>query len=275
MMLKLLGLFGLFAMCSAQAKVPVFVYYESLCPDSQAFVTQQLYPAMKGPLGKFVDLKLVPFGKSNYTTLGADVQFTCHHGPNECYGNKIQACAIEHIQYTTLGADVQFTCHHGPNECYGNKIQACAIEHIQVNSYQHEHTRESLTLEYINCLMKVGNNFPDSIYPGEKCARQTGVPNWENIERCANTTEGSKVLQRFGDLTNMLQPGLSSVPTVTFRQKYDIDAQRLAIANFGAALCKKISTPTPIECSNIPGAAAEKSSAVLVTIGALILSRFF
>uniref|UniRef100_A0A1L8E355 Putative gamma-interferon inducible lysosomal thiol reductase-like protein n=1 Tax=Nyssomyia neivai TaxID=330878 RepID=A0A1L8E355_9DIPT len=242
MMLKLLGLFGLFALCSAQAKVPVFVYYESLCPDSQAFITQQLYPSMKGPLGKFVDLRLVPFGKSNYTT---------------------------------LGPDVQFTCHHGPNECYGNKIQACALEHIQVNSYQHEHTRESLTLEYVNCLMKVGNNFPDSIYPGEKCARQVGVPNWENIERCANTTEGSKILQRFGDLTNMLQPGLTSVPTVTFRQTYDADAQRLAVANFGAALCKKIATPSPIECSQIPGAAAEKSTAVLLTIGAFFLSRLF
>ncbi|GAB0087954.1 GILT [Sergentomyia squamirostris] len=242
MMLKLLGLFGLFALCSAQAKVPVYIYYESLCPDSQAFITQQLYPIMRGPLGKFVDLKLVPFGKSNYTT---------------------------------LGADVQFTCHHGPNECYGNKVQACAIDHIQVNSYQQEHTRESLTLEYINCLMKVGNNFPDSIYPGEKCARQVGVNNWENIERCANTTEGSKVLQRFGDLTNMLQPTLQSVPTITLRQKYDSDVQALAVRNFGAALCKKISTPSPVECSSIPGTAAEKSSAVLLTVGVVLLARFF
>uniref|UniRef100_A0A6B2E7Z0 Putative gamma-interferon inducible lysosomal thiol reductase n=1 Tax=Phlebotomus kandelakii TaxID=1109342 RepID=A0A6B2E7Z0_9DIPT len=241
MMLKLLGLFGLFALCSAQAKVPVYVYYESLCPDSQAFITQQLYPAMKGPLGRFVDLKLVPFGKSNYTT---------------------------------LGADVQFTCHHGPNECYGNKVQACAIDHIQVNSYQNEHTRESLTLEYVNCLMKVGNNFPDSIYPGEKCARQVGVPNWENIERCANTTEGSKILQRYGDLTNMLQQGLKNVPTVTFRQQFDPDTQRMALMNFGSALCKKISTPTPVECSALAGA-AEKSSAILITVGAVLLSRFF
>ncbi|XP_059621073.1 GILT-like protein 1 [Phlebotomus argentipes] len=242
MMLKLLGLFGLFALCSAQAKVPVYVYYESLCPDSQAFITQQLYPAVKGPLGKFVDLKLVPYGKSNYTT---------------------------------LGADVLFTCHHGPNECYGNKVQACAIDHIQVNSYQHEHTRETLTLEFINCLMKMGNNFPDSIYPGEKCARQVGVPNWDNIERCANSTEGSKSLQRFGELTGMLQPQLTSVPTVTFRQKYDHDTQMMALSNFGLALCKKISSPTPIECSNIPGAAAEKSSAVLITVAALLFARLF
>lgn len=42
---------------------------------------------------------------------------------------------MSHIQYTTLGSDVTFTCHHGPNECYGNKVQSCAIEHIQVRVY--------------------------------------------------------------------------------------------------------------------------------------------
>lgn len=41
------------------------MFYETLCPDSQAFITEQLYPTLKGPLGKFVNLKLIPFGKSN------------------------------------------------------------------------------------------------------------------------------------------------------------------------------------------------------------------
>lgn len=63
-----------------------------------------------------------------------------------------------YTQYTTLGADVTFTCHHGPNECYGNKVQSCAIEHIQVR-IQHSLTHfnyifDTLVLEtqciYIN-----------------------------------------------------------------------------------------------------------------------------
>lgn len=41
------------------------VYYETLCPDSQAFITEQLYPALNSPLAKLVDLKLVPFGRAN------------------------------------------------------------------------------------------------------------------------------------------------------------------------------------------------------------------
>jgi interferon gamma-inducible protein 30 len=190
--------------CSAQ-KVPVTVYYESLCPDSQAFITGQLYPTMKSDLGKYVDLKLVPFGKSNYTT---------------------------------IGSDTQFTCHHGPNECYGNKIHSCAIEHIQVNSYQNEHTKESLTMEYIFCLMQIGKNFPDQIYPGKRCAQEIHLKNWENIEACANSTEGSKLLQGYGELTNTLKPSLTSVPTITFRHQQD-DVQALALANFPAAVCKK------------------------------------
>lgn len=42
----------------------MFVYYESLCPDSKAFITKQLHPTMK-ILKDHVELHLVPFGKSS------------------------------------------------------------------------------------------------------------------------------------------------------------------------------------------------------------------
>lgn len=61
------------------------------------------------------------------------------------------------------------------------------------------------------------NNFPDSIYPGKKCAMQADLKNWEVIENCANSTEGSKLLQDNGQLTESLNPRLTNVPTVTFR----------------------------------------------------------
>lgn len=79
-------------------------------------------------------------------------------------------CLIVHLlmQFTTQGAETIFDCHHGPNECYGNKVHACAIEHIQANSYQVEFTRESLTLDFINCMMKAGKNFDDNVYPGAR-----------------------------------------------------------------------------------------------------------
>lgn len=50
-------------------QVPVTVYYESLCPDSAKFVTEQLYPAVKGDLKDHVDITWVPFGKSSVSSI--------------------------------------------------------------------------------------------------------------------------------------------------------------------------------------------------------------
>lgn len=64
--------------------------------------------------------------------------------------------------------------------------------------------------------MKSGKNFPDNIYPGERCAHENHINNWEVIAQCANSTEGSNLLKQNGELTKAFQPELQSVPTVTF-----------------------------------------------------------
>lgn len=48
-------------------EVHVTVYYETLCPDSQRFITFQLYPAWKD-LRDHLILEFVPFGKSSVST---------------------------------------------------------------------------------------------------------------------------------------------------------------------------------------------------------------
>uniref|UniRef100_A0A034WNW2 GILT-like protein F37H8.5 n=1 Tax=Bactrocera dorsalis TaxID=27457 RepID=A0A034WNW2_BACDO len=132
---NVVGVFLVLIAVANAVKVPVTIYYESLCPDSAKFITEQVFPAVKGELRDYVEINWVPYGKSHFTT---------------------------------QGAEVIFDCHHGPNECYGNKVHACAIEHIQANSYQIEFTRESLTLDFINCMMKAGKNFDDNVYPGAR-----------------------------------------------------------------------------------------------------------
>lgn len=132
-----------------------------------------------------VDLQLIPFGKSSYKT---------------------------------QGSDTIFTCHHGEIECYGNKIHACAINHIQVDSFQRENTRETLIVDFINCMMT--NVFPDTPYAdfAKRCADEVHVKKFDSILKCANDTEGSKLLEDMGERTKKLEDPLRSVPTITIRE---------------------------------------------------------
>lgn len=243
MIQQVCGLILIFICASSAAKVPITIYYESLCPDSAKFINEQVYPAVKTELKESVDIKWVPFGKS---------------------------------QYSTQGSDVLFTCHHGPNECYGNKVHACAIEHIQANSYQTEHTRESLTADFINCMMKAGKNFPDNVYPGARCARDNHISVWESIQQCANSTEGSQLLKQHGDATNRFQMPLLTVPTVVFNEQYDAKVNERAMDNFVGTLCKYVSMPQPKTCAAHGAAPAVSASYVTPLVGCLVylLSRF-
>ncbi|XP_055373066.1 GILT-like protein 1 [Condylostylus longicornis] len=243
MMYKFLGLLAVISVCSATIKVKIDVYYESLCPDSAAFITEQLYPVVKEDLKNYVDINWIPFGKSTFET---------------------------------RGSEVLFECHHGPNECYGNKVHSCAIDNIQANSYEIEHTKASLQLDFINCLMKIGKNFPDNKYPGEKCARENHINNWENIQQCANSTEGSQLLKKNGERTMEFQNPLKSVPTIVFSEQYDDDRQRKALTNFRGFLCQYIaqSQPSPRVCQGINSSGKNYIAPILIVLGSAI-SRLF
>ncbi|CAB3250889.1 unnamed protein product [Arctia plantaginis] len=100
--MKAIAVFCLVAMfCSVLAKskkddnkVKIAVYYESLCPDSKAFIVQQLAPVWRDFRG-VIKVKLVPYGKATHDKVDGKWQFNCHHGADECYGNKIQSCILK------------------------------------------------------------------------------------------------------------------------------------------------------------------------------------
>ncbi|XP_063913631.1 GILT-like protein 1 [Zophobas morio] len=100
--LSLIFCFALVNHLNCQAKLHVEVLYESLCPDSLSFITQQLHPVFK-ELAPYVDLKLTPFGKSASLENGA--HFVCQHGPQECKGNKIQSCVLNTIPDQSVQVD--------------------------------------------------------------------------------------------------------------------------------------------------------------------------
>ena len=52
-----------FLQISESDDLTVTVYYECLCPDSQAFITNQLYPTWEA-LGKYFHVEFKPFGKA-------------------------------------------------------------------------------------------------------------------------------------------------------------------------------------------------------------------
>lgn len=241
MLAKGLLVVALFVAASyAQSKVAVSVYYESLCPDSAKFINEQLYPVAK-QFKDNIDLKFVPYGKSTYRT---------------------------------QGSEVLFECHHGPNECYGNKVHACALFHIQGNSYQPNNTKEALTLEYVNCLMERAQ-FKSGEFPGKSCAEALEIHNWETIQQCANSTEGSSLLKNYGDETQTVQKGpIQSVPTVVFRKSYDSENQKLAVSNFHVALCKNLN-PAPDMCRNLPSGASTVATFALLTLMSVIITRLF
>ena len=86
--------------------VKVSVYYESRCPDSSAFITDQLEPTMKLLGEKAINVDLVPFGKA---AVDSDKKMTCQHGEPECADNRLFAC-IQAKAKTQLEAVEKTSC---------------------------------------------------------------------------------------------------------------------------------------------------------------------
>lgn len=98
-----------------------------------------------------------------------------------------------------------------------------------MDSYQNTQTRETLSLDYVACLMKNANTAPKGApFPGQFCAHKLDLKNWNVIEQCSNTTEGSKLLQNHGETTNALKPQLTNVPWIVFNQVSDANCSRLS-----------------------------------------------
>lgn len=76
-------------------KVKLSLFYESLCPDCQQFITRQLGPNFD-KFGKYLDIHLNSFGNAEMD-LDPDTgkySFRCQHGPPECLGSMLEACLI-------------------------------------------------------------------------------------------------------------------------------------------------------------------------------------
>ncbi|KAJ2947820.1 hypothetical protein O0L34_g9608 [Tuta absoluta] len=79
-------------------KIKLEVYYETLCPDCKRFFKTELVPLMK-QMHEHIDLRMFPYGKVRKSyDQNRTLVVKCQHGPDECYGNKLHACAIDLLQ---------------------------------------------------------------------------------------------------------------------------------------------------------------------------------
>ncbi|KAI2795983.1 hypothetical protein RDWZM_004640 [Blomia tropicalis] len=91
------------------------LYYETLCPYCNEFVVNQLVPTYK-KLVNYVNFEVIPFGNVK-VTIGPDgiPLFKCQHGAAECFGNRVQACAIDINQNLTLSLDYIYCMYNDPD----------------------------------------------------------------------------------------------------------------------------------------------------------------
>ncbi|XP_050082395.1 GILT-like protein 2 [Anopheles aquasalis] len=81
------------------SKLPITIYYETLCSDSMVFITHQLYPSWLRR-EKEMKLRLVPFGKSWIDERNNDSPvYHCQHGPRECELNILHGCILEKLPF--------------------------------------------------------------------------------------------------------------------------------------------------------------------------------
>lgn len=87
---------------TADDKVLIELYYESLCPYCQSFLLGQVKKAAATKdLWQISDFRLYPYGNARTVQNGSSYSFTCQHGTNECVGNIIEACVINIYDYYT------------------------------------------------------------------------------------------------------------------------------------------------------------------------------
>lgn len=84
--------------CQDYPHIDIFV--ESLCPDCQNFIKDSFAGYLKNPSYKeLAYVEFIPYGNAKESKVGDRYEFTCQHGPNECYGNTVSNCALNKISY--------------------------------------------------------------------------------------------------------------------------------------------------------------------------------
>jgi hypothetical protein len=78
-------------------KLKIDMMVESLCPDCLHAVTRSFAPAIDQGLFQIADITFVPYGNAKETFQDNMWSFKCQNTQDECYGNALYSCILDHI----------------------------------------------------------------------------------------------------------------------------------------------------------------------------------
>jgi len=208
---KFVILFIFSSIYSVQAEtVNLTLYFESLCPFCHEFIVEQLYPGYTY-LRDSIKVDLIPFGKAHSNLTDNGIEWTCQHGPVECYLNKIYACVVNFNlpQSQTLGYIL------------------CATIGSSRNS-----TKEQIEALAWQCTENI-------------------VPSWDNITTCLTDGTADTLLLGYEDLQSKLDPPIDYVPNIRFNNVYDDDLENQARFDFKWTVCQLFTEDIPSVCDSL------------------------
>lgn len=104
--------------------VRVELFIESFCPDTHRFVKGALSKVAHDPdIMRITDLHIYAFGKGFQTSVEPQ-QFSCQHGPAECYGNLVENCVLKYV--SPGDAIDMLVCLHDRRSFDESSIAACS-----------------------------------------------------------------------------------------------------------------------------------------------------
>ncbi|XP_074038786.1 gamma-interferon-inducible lysosomal thiol reductase-like protein [Leptinotarsa decemlineata] len=146
----LLVLSALFVSANGANPTTVSVYYETLCPACVYFFKNQLGPAYY-QIGDKIKVDLLPYGNSRIDVVDGKVTIICQHGESECYGNRVQACALD-IGVGNSGIEFVLCAMNSSNPVSEINLKQCAIDHKidwdQIEDCSNSGKADNLLIEY-------------------------------------------------------------------------------------------------------------------------------
>ncbi|XP_055343009.1 uncharacterized protein LOC129591395 [Paramacrobiotus metropolitanus] len=191
------------------APVLLEVYYETLCPDSRAFITNQLYPTLQ-QINSIMNVSMIPYGKATQKQDGDNWVFTCQHGPRECVGNVIQSCALKYLPLNNTDPA----------------------------------TKISRVFTLINCMEAA----KDPSSAGPDCASQQSI-DFAPIDKCSKSSEGNQLEHTMGVRTESLDPKLTFVPWMVINGIHTASMQSRALYDLLGLICDTYTGPKPAACN--------------------------